>query len=277
MSMKSQREESAAEAVGRLVASDGARMYGLALKLCRNPAEAEDLVQDTFLQAYRKWDQFEGRSEPTSWLYTIAARLCRRRQRRRSGEPRHVESLSDLLPSRDATVARIPSDDDSPLDEQLRREAQERVERALAELSVRLRLPLVLKDIAELSVAEVADILGLKEATVKTRVHRARLALRHALTEVLPRQPSPPPDHSRRVCLDLLHAKQEALDRGVEFPVPQDELCSRCQSLLSTLDLSQQLCRHLDSSQLPSELKGALAARLVRPSRRWSSREALDE
>jgi len=238
--------------------TDGRKMYGLALKLCRNQAEAEDLVQDTFLQAYRKWDQFEGRSEPTSWLYTIASRLCQRRQRPRSGEPRRMESLTDLLPVGESMIPEIPASTDSPLDEQLRKEAQEQVERALAALPVHHRLPLVLKDIAELSVSEVAEVLGIKPATVKTRVHRARLALRRALAEVLPKMHSEPPDHPQRVCLDLLQAKQEALDRGAAFPVPPEELCSRCQSLLSTLDLAHEVCSELDLERLPEELRRSI-------------------
>ena len=257
-----QKRSEAAAAVEELMESDGRKMYGLALKLCRNPAEAEDLVQDTFLQAYRKWDQFEGRSEPTSWLYTIASRLCQRRQRPRSGEPQKMESLHDLLPIGESMIPEIPAAEASPLDDHLRREAREQVERALAALPVHLRLPLVLKDIAELSVSEVAQVLGIKPATVKTRVHRARLALRRALAEVLPKSPSEPPDHPQRVCLDLLHAKQEALDRGADFPVPQEELCTRCQSLLSTLDLAHEVCTELDLDKLPDSLRRSIIEEL---------------
>ena len=261
--MKSHKEPGAAQAVQELMESDGQKMYGLALKLCRNQAEAEDLVQDTFLQAYRKWDQFEGRSEPTTWLYTIASRLCQRRQRPRSGQPRRLESLTDLLPVGESSIPEIPTDEDSPLDEQLKKEAQEQVEKALAQLPVHLRLPLVLKDIAELSVTQVAEVLGIKPATVKTRVHRARLALRRAMAEVLPKQPSPPPDHPQRVCLDLLSAKQEALDRGAEFPVPRDELCTRCKSLLSTLDLAHDVCSELSLDGLPEELRRKITDQLA--------------
>ena len=155
-------------------------------------------------------------------------------------------------------IPEIPASTDSPLDEQLRKEAQEQVERALAALPVHQRLPLVLKDIAELSVSEVAEVLGVKPATVKTRVHRARLALRRALAEVLPKMHSAPPDHPQRVCLDLLQAKQEALDRGAAFPVPPEELCSRCQSLLSTLDLAHEVCSELDLERLPEELRRSI-------------------
>lgn len=246
------------QALERLMDEEGGRMYGLGMKLCGSSEEAEDLVQETFLQAFRKWDQFEGRSAPSSWLYTIAARICQRRNRLRSGEPTKVQSLSELLPSGQPMVAEIPSSVESQLDEQLRREARERVDLALANLPIHLRLPLLLKDITELSLSQIADILGLKEATVKTRVHRARLALRKELADSLPQREAPPPDHSQKVCLDLLSAKQEALDRGVEFPVPPDELCSRCQSVMSTLDLTFDACRQLNLDSLPESLRQSI-------------------
>ena len=173
-----------------------------------------------------------------------------------------MESLTDLLPVGESSIPEIPATDESPLDEHLKREAQQQVEQALASLPVHLRLPLVLKDIVELSVSQVAAVLGIKPATVKTRVHRGRLALRRALAEVLPKRPSPPPDHPQQVCLDLLNAKQEALDRGAEFPVPQEELCTRCQSLLSTLDLAHDVCSELSIDRLPEELRRSIETKI---------------
>ncbi|TNF72202.1 MAG: sigma-70 family RNA polymerase sigma factor [Acidobacteria bacterium] len=242
-------------AIEELMESEGSRIYALGLRLCRDRSAAEDLAQETFLQAFRKWDQFEGRSEPSTWLYTIAGRICQRWGRRRSGEPRRLESLNELLPSGESVVAVLPAGEESPLDEQLGSEARSRLDAALAELPVRFRLPLVLKDIAELSTAQVAEVLGIKPATVKTRVHRARLALRKALAESLPKRPAAHPDHSRQVCLDLLESKQEALDRGVDFPVAPDELCTRCRSLFATLDLTYDACRFLGDVELPDELR----------------------
>jgi RNA polymerase sigma-70 factor (ECF subfamily) len=247
-----------AAAVEELMESEGARIYALGLRLCRDRAAAEDLAQETFLQAFRKWDQFEGRSEPSTWLYTIAGRICQRWGRRRSGEPRQMESLSELLPSGEATVAALPAGEPNALDKQLESETRARVDTALAGLPVKFRLPLVLKDIAELSTAQVAEVLGIKQATVKTRVHRARLALRKALAESLPRRQAAPPDHSRQVCLDLLQSKQEALDRGADFPVTPDELCTRCRSLFATLDLTYDACRYLGDIELPAELRQSI-------------------
>ena len=255
----------AAEAVSRLMEEHGGKIYGLGLRVCKGPAEAEDLVQETFLRAFRHWDQFQGRSEPSSWLYTIATRLCRRMHRKRSGEPDHLESLTELLPSAEEAVPAPPEHSD-PLDQQLRRETRERVQEGLAALPLDFRMPLVLKDIAELSISQIAEILGIKEATVKTRIHRARLKLRQVLAEGLPRGgPRDPEDrpHSRQVCLDLLQAKQEALDRGVELPVSAQELCSRCNAMFRTLDLAATVCRELGRGELPAEVRELLERELV--------------
>jgi RNA polymerase sigma-70 factor (ECF subfamily) len=234
------------------------RLYRIGLRMCRSPEEAEDLVQDTLLQGFRKWGQFEGRSDPATWLYTIAGRLCQRRRRRRAGEPTRVESLSSLLPSSGDPILSLPAAGASPLDEHLRTIAEQTVSEALARLPPHVRLPLVLADIAELSTAEIARILGLKEATVKTRVHRARLRLRRALLEELPVRPAPPPDHGRQICLDLLQAKQDAMDRRAPFPFSSEELCARCQSLFSTLDLGREACASLGRGELPARLRALI-------------------
>ena len=86
--------EGAQDAIPRLLEAHGGRLLGMASRLCGQRDEAEDILQETFLQAFRKWDQFEGRSDPATWLYTIAVRACQRKHRRRSGEPRNMESLS---------------------------------------------------------------------------------------------------------------------------------------------------------------------------------------
>ncbi len=232
----------------------GGLLYRLGLKICGNPEDAEELVQETFLLAFRKWDQFRGEAKPTTWLYTIAARVCQRRKRLRAGEPQRVETLTEL---EDGTLPDIPDSAEGPLDAQLRREARETVERALASLPHTFRMPLVLKDIAELPVAEVAQILGLKPATVKTRVHRARLRLQKALAEQMPTRDFAS-DPEARVCLDFLHAKQEALDRGVPFGVPPEHLCEKCQGVFSALDLAGDACRQLSRDDLPPRLREAL-------------------
>ncbi len=250
-------------AIPQLLHEKGSHIYRMGLSLCGSPQAAEDLVQETFLLAFRHWKQFEGRSKASTWLYSIAVRACRRHKRLRSGEPRYLESLSELLPSGERQVPDIVSPEEGPIDAQLRREARETVEHAIADLPRSFRIPLVLKDLAELKISEVAGILGLKEATVKTRVHRARLRLRKRLTEMLPGRDASAPNHSRRICLDLLSSKQEALDRGVAFPLHQRDLCSRCASLFATLDLGYDLCLEIGRrDELPPELSRLLLDQL---------------
>jgi RNA polymerase sigma-70 factor (ECF subfamily) len=260
-------EQSPDHAIRRLFEENAGVIYNLGLKTCRSSEEAEDLVQETFLRALKSWGGFEGRSNPRTWLYTIAVRACQRMHRLRSGEPREMESFEELLPSKENDIVDIPAGEGDALDDMIRREARDTVERAIAILPIDFRVTLVLKDIAGLSVTETAEVLGIKEATVKTRVHRARLLLRKALAESLPRRPAGEqasvggPGH---VCLDLLHAKQEALDRGAAFPVDDDEVCKRCRAVFATLDLAQGACVDIRLGRYPDSLKALIDSTLGR-------------
>jgi len=254
-----QRAESAA-AVERLVAEHGPGLYSLARRFCGSHDEAEDLVQDVFLQAFRKWHTFEGRSDPRTWLYTIAARACQRRKRSRAGEPDRIASLDAPLPFDAPLIAAVADEQDDALQRQIRAEARERVEGAIASLPEEFRVPLVLKEIAGFTVPQVAAILGLEEGTARSRVHRARLKLRDAVDRVLPRAPgvAPPPAYPERTCLDLLEAKQGAMDRGTPFDT--EVICQRCRSVFSSLDVTQRACRDLAGGEAPAGLRDRLAA-----------------
>lgn len=239
------------EAIPRLLAEEGGRLHGLARRICASAEEADDLVQEVFLRAWRHWEGFEGRAHPRTWLFTIAAHACQRMHRRRAGEPARMESLDADGPFAAETLGAVPAE--GGLEGEVRREAREHLEAAIAGLPDDFRMPLVLKEIVGLSVAEVAGILGVVEATVKTRLHRARLKLRDALDEALPRVALPPPAYERQVCLDLLHAKQEALDRGVPFD--RELVCERCRTVFAELDTAQDLCREMAAGELPAGVR----------------------
>lgn len=251
------------EATTRLAHAYAADLYRLAIRFCGSRDEAEDLVQEVFLRVFRGWDGFRGDSHVKTWLYTIAARACQRMHRRRSGEPADIGSLDDLLPFGEPRIAMIPSDGDGILSAQIEREARERVEREIALLPDDFRVPMVLKEIVGFTVPEVAGILGLEEGTVRSRVHRARLKLRAAVDRVLPRTSHdvPPPAYPEQTCLDLLNAKQEALDRGVPFD--GSVICERCQSVFASLDLTQEVCRDLAGDELPEGLRERLMERIA--------------
>jgi len=248
-------------AISELLETHGGRIYALGLTLCDNPDNAQDLVQETFLNALESWDSFEGRSQPSTWLHTIAVRTCRRMQRRRAGEPRRMEPLSRILPSGDEGTIQIPSADDPEADA-VRHEATAAVLRAVAHLPLDFRLAFVLKEMADLSIAEIAEALDVNPGTVKTRLHRARLRVRRELAETIPSRDAPAPDHVREECLALLRAKQESMDHDTEFPIPDDELCERCRSVFATLEYGRNICRTLACGKMPAEVRQSLAKAL---------------
>ncbi len=249
-------------AIPALLEREGGRLLSLATRFCGSKGEAEDLVQEVFLQAWRHWDQFEGRSKPSTWLYTIAARTCQRMHRKRSGEPDQLESLDELLPFGATRMAMVPSEEAGPLDEQIRQEGLAQVEQAIAALPTEFRMPLVLKELVGLPVEDVAQVLDLPPNTVKTRLHRARLKLRAAIDAVLPQEEAVAPRFSREVCLDLLAAKQRCLDEDLPFEFPEGIVCERCAVVFSTLDLAQDACRDLVPGDLPASLREEVLGRL---------------
>lgn len=256
------RRSGRAAKVVALYENEAPRVHALARRICSG-RDADDLVQDTFLNAFRAIDQLEDPANPRPWLFAIAHRACQRMRRRRAGEPRHLDSFDDLLPRPEATLPDLPAPQSDPHNDRLRAEARELVEQGIAELPEAFRIPLLLADIAELKVSEIAAILGIQEATAKTRIHRARLKLRTILANGLPQRPvsaAAHAGHSRETCLDLLRARLAAFDQGVAFPYSSTALCERCQAVFATLDFAASVCGALDRETLPPELRDRLAA-----------------
>lgn len=250
----------ASVAIPQLVEAHGPRLYSLATRLCGNAADAEDMVQEVFLQAYRKWHMFKGKSNPGTWLYAIAARSCKARMRRKGGADRRMPAFSQLTPFHESRMLELPTAvqrDTGPVAKSIEREAARAVHDAILSLPELFRVPLVLKEMLELPIEEVAEALALKPETVKTRVHRARLLLRKAIVEhtKMPKAVAPAPVYERRVCLDLLKAKLEAMDNGRGFPIGQDVVCARCRGVFAELDLAQNACARLADGKLPGEVR----------------------
>lgn len=236
----------------RLVRDYAPKVYALALRMCGNPAEAEEAVQDAFLNAVRSWPRFRGDSKPSTWLYTIAVRSCRRR--RRNSPRRAMPALSTLMPFTDTSVADLPRGAPSPAQLMEDHETESELQRAILRLPEPFRLAVVLKDILELPTPDVAQVLGVKDDTVKTRVHRARLMLRKAIIKGVPQRDAPRPTYEKQVCVDLLRAKLDAMDHGRGFPLPQEVICDRCRAVFAELDLTQNACGALAGGVVPAPL-----------------------
>lgn len=179
-----------ASALETLMSAHASRLYRLAYGITRNNADAEEVVQDVFLTLFRKIESFEGRAALGSWLYRVAtnAALIKHRGKRAALEV----SLEDQLPTyladghREGDRSFLVADwSATPEETLLSGETRKTLERALDRLPEHYRAVLVLRDVEELPNEEVADILGESVPTVKSRLHRARMALREELTRAL--------------------------------------------------------------------------------------------
>lgn len=250
----------ASEAVALLIERYGDRLQALARRFCRDREQAEDVVQETFLQALRHWDSFRGESDPGTWLFTIASRLCARFHRKRAGEPRELESL-EALAERTFGEPQLMDPRQEPVGAGLERfEERQRLEAAIEALPEDFRLPLVLKETFGLDLETIGQALGIELGTVKSRLHRARVRLAAALSEGQPKRDVPAPNFERRVCLDLLEAKQSALDHGRPFDFPPGLFCERCAVVFAQLDLASDACAHLWSEPLSQHTRQRLMA-----------------
>jgi RNA polymerase sigma-70 factor (ECF subfamily) len=162
----------------QLVETYSQRIYNLALKMLGDPDLAEDILQETFVNAYQAIDRFEGRSHISTWLYRIAHNAVLMRLRKEKGSP-DLQSLEEDVDLDTLVVA--DRWDDGPERRLLQAELLQKMDEALANLSESLRVVFVLRDIDGLSTAQTAEVLDLSETAVKSRLHRARLALRKQL------------------------------------------------------------------------------------------------
>jgi RNA polymerase sigma-70 factor (ECF subfamily) len=163
------------------------RVYRVANGICRSSSDAEEVVQDVFLMVFRKAGSFEGRAALTTWLYRIAVNMSLNKRRGKRAEVE--EPIEDLLPTylddghRQGDRSFLLADWSTMPDEALlSKEGREVIRAAVERLPQHYRAVLLLRDVEELSSEEVAEILGESVASVKSRLHRARMALREQLT-----------------------------------------------------------------------------------------------
>jgi RNA polymerase sigma-70 factor (ECF subfamily) len=179
-----------AHAFERLVAIHEGMVFNLAARLLGDLEEARDLSQEVFLQVYRQLARFEGRSALRTWIYRIVVNQCRNRQRswRRRARERSLPLEALAASSLEPRIAETSG----PYEQARLRERAERLQEALERLSFEHRAVLLLREVESLSCEEVAVALGLPEGTVKSRLARAREALRRELLPFLDREEAQP-------------------------------------------------------------------------------------
>ena len=167
-------------AFAALVEEHQSRVYNLALRMTGNPEDAADLAQEAFVNAWRGLPRFQGESSFATWLYRLTTNVCidfLRREKRRGA----LSMTISLDGDEEERQAEVPDHRYDPHREAERRELREAIRGGLAQMSEEHRQVLVLRELDGFSYAEIAGLLKLEEGTVKSRIARARLALRKYL------------------------------------------------------------------------------------------------
>lgn len=163
---------------GELVTRYETKVYSLALKMLRNPEDAEDVLQETFLRAYRGIKSFQGHSTFSTWIYRITANSALMKLRKKQLPTVSIDDADE----REAPI-NIADWAPGPVERLMSEETRKAMEDAIEALPPEFRQVFILRDVEELSNAEVADVLDLSVAAVKSRLHRARLKVRNRLAQ----------------------------------------------------------------------------------------------
>ena len=157
-------------------------LYNFGMRMCDNPSDTEDMVQDTFLNVFKYLKGFRYETKFKNWLYRVATSACLKKKRRSKFAPDKELSIDAFLPSDESAIAtELPRWASQPLDRLLNEELGGIIQQALLDLPEKYRLVVVLRDVEGFNTQETAEILGLTPANIKVRLHRARLFLRDAL------------------------------------------------------------------------------------------------
>jgi len=174
-------QEGNPEEFSRLVNAYSSKIYRLAIKMLNQQQDAEDVLQETFLKAYRGLKSFDGRSKVSTWLFRIATNEALMVLRRKHPD---FLSIDEPVETEDGEQEPVQIIDWCclPENEFLSEESKARLDAAVQKLPESLRVVFLLRDINDLSTHETSEVLGLSDTAVKTRLSRARLRLREELS-----------------------------------------------------------------------------------------------
>jgi RNA polymerase sigma-70 factor (ECF subfamily) len=231
--------------------------------MCRDPEDAKDVLQDTLLAMARSVRDFRGASSMSTWLYRIARSFCIKKRRR--GRSVAAGSLSSDS-GHGSGVLQVADPGRNPEEAVENREVEALLARAISGLAPMYREVLVLRDLEGLSAAQVAEILDVSIESVKSRLHRARLAVRAALAPLLGMR-FPTPRSAAQGCPDVL----ALFSRHLEGEISADlcarmerhiENCDACRAACASLRRTLQVCRAAPSPQVPEPVQQAVRRQL---------------
>jgi len=241
------------DALGQLLTAASVPAWRWSRGFCRNSEDAADLVQDVLHTLLRSLESFRGDATLSTWTYVVARRACMRRQQR----ARRSHSIEE--PAMRAVRDRADRSPGPPARAE-RRELALRLEHAIAALPVAQREVLVMRDVEGLSAAEVGEALGLGERAVKSRLHRARTALREVLAPYVKGGDAPPPAASCPETARMLSRYLEGeLDARTCARMEQHvEGCEACSGTCTSLRRVLSACHAHATGPVPREIQRAV-------------------
>jgi RNA polymerase sigma-70 factor, ECF subfamily len=243
-------------------------VYSFSMKVCGHREDAEDTMQEVLYRSLRHLAKLGEPKALAVWLYTVTRNRCWRMRRKGASTPKQLLSLDELMPNEAEMAQLLAGAAREPEAQLLRGEEHKRLHQAVLRIPAQFRIVLVLHDMEELSTGEVAQILGLQEGTVRVRLHRARLALRQAMSQpaqassqsrlkkpakVPRRRPKQTQAKRPPECRKLFAQLSEYIDGRME-PLSCEqvrehiEACPSCVAFLADLRLAIDRCRSMQVS-----------------------------
>ncbi len=244
-----------AAALSTLLERHAASVYRFGLKMCGNPQDAQDIVQETLLAAAQGLRDFRGDASLHTWLYTVARSFCIKKHRSSKFAPSTLESL-EASPAHADLPSAAPQPDALAENHELGRA----LEAALAALEPSQREVILLRDVEGLTAPEVGAILGVSVDAVKSRLHRARAELRARMEHYFPASERPSEADATASCPEIVSVFSRYLE-GEIGPAECDAMqahvahCKRCDAACTSLRRSLALCRAAPVAPIPEDVK----------------------
>jgi RNA polymerase sigma-70 factor (ECF subfamily) len=240
-------------ALEQLLARHQGAVYRFGMKMCGEAEDAKDVLQETLFAAARTLPDFRGASAVTTWLYTIARSFCLKKRRTSKFAPERIESLEAQAES----STQVPDARRTPEEDAERRQLGQVLDEAIRGLEPIYREVLLLRDVEGLPAAEVADVLGITVEAVKSRLHRARVAVRERVAPALARGAPEPAQASG--CQDVVRMFSRRLEGEIDAGACADlekhlQTCDACRGRCDSLRATLTMCRDAGRAEVPPEI-----------------------
>ncbi len=234
-------------------------VFNFSMKVCGHREDAEDTMQDVLLKFLPFLSKFDNAQALAVWLYKVARNNCLTKRRRGKSQPREHLSLDELMPSGDELAALSAGPDATPEALALRGERADLLREAIVRVPPQYRLILVLHDMEGLSMEEVSRISGLREGTVRVRLHRARLFVRRELAKGRQKgmvRRAHLAQKKPRSCRELFAALSDYMDGALDGDMCEElerhlQGCTPCENFLASLEQIVRECGSLQPDCTP--------------------------